>query len=82
MPEEKFRDIIFEVVLKSKICKRFDTSYEFWDIFRARKESRRKKLGYFEIENIINPCIITMAVNPKEYLEVLKDFKLNKKQKN
>ena len=47
LPEDKFRDIIFEVIVTSKIHKRFDTSHEFWDIFGARKESRRKKLGYY-----------------------------------
>ena len=57
--EDKFRDIIFEVIVKSKIYKRFDTSHKFWDIFGIRKESRRKKLGYYKIENISNPCILT-----------------------
>ena len=37
LPEDKFRDIIFEVIVTSKIYKRFDTSHEFWDIFGARK---------------------------------------------
>ena len=79
--EEKFRDIIFEVIVTSKIYKRFDTSHEFWDIFGARKTNRKKKLGYYEIKNIGNPCIITMAVNPKEYLEMLKNLILDKKHK-
>ena len=78
LPEEKFRDIIFKVVVKSKIYKRFDSSQKFWNFFGARKESRRKKLGYYKMENIDNPCITTLAVNPKEYLEVFRDFKLNK----
>ena len=82
LPEEKFWDIIFEVIVTSKIYKRFDTSHEFWDIFGARKESRRKKLGYYEIENIDNPCILTLTVNPKEYLEMLKNLILNKKRRN
>ena len=81
MPEEKFRDIIFEVLVNSKIYKRFDRSHKFWNLFGARKESRRKKLVYYEIENIDNPYIITLAVNPKECLEVFKDFRLNKKHK-
>ena len=62
LPEDKFRDIIFEVIVTSKIYKRFDTSHKFWDIFGARKENRRKKLGYYQIENISNPCILTLAV--------------------
>ena len=37
LPEDKFRDIIFEVIVTSKMYKRFDTSHEFWDIFGARK---------------------------------------------
>ena len=82
LPEEKFWDIIFEVIVTSKIYKRFDTSHEFWDILGARKESRRKKLGYYEIENIDNPCILTLTVNPKEYLEMLKNLILNKKHRN
>ena len=81
LPEEKFRNIIFEVVVKSKIYKRSDSSHEFWNLFEAGKESRRKKLGYYKIENISNQCIIILAVNPKEYLEVFKDFKINKKHK-
>ena len=80
-PEDKFRDIIFEVIVTSKIYKRFDTSHKFWEIFGARKESGRKKLGYYEIGNISNPCILTFAVNPKEYLEIFKDLPLNKNKK-
>ena len=30
----------------------------------------RKKLGYYDMENIINTYILTLAVNPKEYLEM------------
>ena len=71
--EEKFRDTIFEATIASKIYKRFDTSHEFWDIFGSRKESRRKKLGYYKIENIHNPSVVSLAVNPKEYLTMLKN---------
>ena len=31
--EEKLRDIIFQVIIATKIYKRFDTSHKFWDIF-------------------------------------------------
>ena len=42
LPEDNFRDVIFEVIIATKIYKRFDTSHEFWDIFGSRKESRKK----------------------------------------
>ena len=77
--ENKFRDTIFEVITASKIYERFDSSYKFWNIFGARKERKRKKLRYYEIENIDNPCVLTLVVNPKEYLELLKDRYLDKK---
>ena len=71
-----------EVIIASKLYKRFDTSHEFWDILGSRKENRRKKLGYYKIENNDNPCVVTLAVNPKEYLEILKNLALNKTQRN
>ena len=40
VPEPKFRDIIFEIIVATKIYKRFDSSHEFWDTFNARKLSR------------------------------------------
>ena len=42
-PEAKFKDVIFEVIVSTKIYKRFDSSHEFWDNFEARKTSRKKK---------------------------------------
>ena len=42
---------------------------------------QKRRLGYYEIENISNPCILTLAVNPKEYLETLKHLTINKKHK-
>ena len=53
----------------------------FWDILGARKEQKRKQLGYYEIEYIDNPCILAMAINPKEYLELFEDKGINKKNK-
>ena len=38
-------------------------------------------MGLFEIENINNQNICTIAINPKEYFEKLKDRKINKKHK-
>ena len=42
VPEPKFRDIIFEIIVATKIYKRFNSSHEFWDNFEARKISRKK----------------------------------------
>ena len=42
IPEDKFRDIIFEVIIESEIYKRFDSSHDFWDIFNARKKDKKK----------------------------------------
>ena len=38
-------------------------------------------LGFYEVENINDPCYVTLAVNPKEYLEYFKSDKVNKKHK-
>ena len=78
-PESRFREIIFEVITTSKIYKRFDSSHEIWDNFLAQNEHKRKKLGYFEIEHIDNPCILAIAANPKEYFEIFEDKGINKK---
>ena len=41
----------------------------------------KKKLGLYEVENIDNPCYVTLAVNPKEYFEFFSDNIVNKKHK-
>ena len=79
--KSKYRDIIFEGIIGSEIYKRFDRSHLFWDILGARKEQKRKKLGYYETELLDNPCILTMVVNPKDYLELFEDKGVNKKHK-
>ena len=45
IPETRVRDVIFEVIVSTKIYNRFDTSQSFWDNFDARKPKRQKKLG-------------------------------------
>ena len=56
----------------------FDTSHEFWENCSARNKSLKKKLGYFSIKNIDDPCIMTVAVNSKEYFETFKSENVNK----
>ena len=79
--EQKYREIIFEVIIASKIYDRFGSFHEYWEQFNSRKENLHKCLGYFEIENIDNLCILTVACNPKEYFELFENNKVNKKHK-
>ena len=81
MKDKKFRDKIFEEIVASNICNRFDSSNIYWERFGARKENLCKYLGYFEIEHIDNPCFVTVAVNPKEYYKAFEDNSCNKKYK-
>ena len=76
--DTQFRDVIFQVIVENDIYERFDTSHEYWEKFNARKPELKKRLGYFEIENVDNPC---QVVNPKEYYEHFGNFSCNKKRK-
>ena len=79
--ENKARKIIFEVMLKSKVFHRLDLSAEFYEQFDCRNESLKKRVGFFEIESIDKPNVITIALNPKEYYERFIDHSGNKKHK-
>ena len=72
---------MFEVFINSDILCRFDTSHKFWEKYSVRNEFLRKKLRYFLIENIDNPWIVTVVVNPKEYFEEFESQVVNKKHK-
>ena len=39
----------------------------------------KNKQGYYEIENIDDPCYVALAVYPKEYFEIFKKGKCIKK---
>ena len=58
-------------MLKSKIFDRLDLLAEFQEHFNCQNENLRKRVGYFEIENIDKPNLRTAALNPKEYYERL-----------
>ena len=79
--EDEARNIIFEVMLKSKVFDRLDLSAEYYDKFKCRNENFKKRVGFFEVENIDMPNIITIALNPKEYYESFADTADNKKHK-
>ena len=48
---------------------RFDTSHKFWKKYGVKNEHLKKKFDYFSIENIDDPYVVTVAVNPKEYFQ-------------
>ena len=81
LPESKARKVIFECMIKSKILNRLDLSNEFWKQFNVYNVETKKQMGLFEIENIDNPNVCTIAVNPKEYFEKFKNKDINKKHK-
>ena len=68
-------------MIKSKIFDRLDLSDDFWDQFGVQNKKLKKQVGLFEIENINEPNIITIALNPKEYYEKFNDRTNNKKRK-
>ena len=81
IPESEARNIIFECVKKSKILNRLDLPNDFWKKHDVYDYSTKKQMGLFEIENIDNQNICTIAINPKEYFEKFKNRKINKKHK-
>ena len=60
--EDKARDIIFEVIIESKIFDRLDLSAELWVQFNSRNKDLKKQVGLFEIKNIDKPNIITITL--------------------
>ena len=81
VPESEAKKIIFKCLKKSKILNRLDLSDKFWKQFEIYKAGTKKVMGLYEIENVNNQNIGTIAVNPKEYFEKFKDRKINKKHK-
>ena len=53
----------------------------FYEQFDCRNENLKKRVGFFEIESIDKPNVITIALNPKEYYKRFIDHSDNKKQK-
>ena len=80
-PESKVRDILFEIFSSTEIRERFDKSDKFWEQFGVHKPENQKVLGLYEVESINDPCLVTLATNPKEYLEYFKSESINKKHK-
>ena len=78
VPNKKFRDVLFEVIINNKILNGFYISREFWHRFNVRNKDLRKKLSYFATENIDDPCIEAVVVNPTEYFEQFESGNVNK----
>ena len=54
---------------------------KFYDKFESCVKKKKKQVGLYEVESIDNPNIVTVAVNPKEYFEVFRNKKINRKHK-
>ena len=80
-PESRVRDILFEIFSSTEIRKRFDKSDKFWEQFSVYIPEDQKVLGLYEVESINDPCLVTLATNPKEYLEYFQSEAINKKHK-
>ena len=52
-----------------------------WERFNLQNKTLKKKAGLYEIENIDNVNILTLAINPKEYFEKYRNYSLNKNHK-
>ena len=73
--------MLFEIFKHSKIGPRLDVSDDFWQQFNMQNKGTRKVMGLYEVENLDNANLCTIAINPKEYFEKFKDRKINKKHK-
>ena len=78
--KDQARDIIFEVMIESKIFDRLDLSAELWEQFNSWNKDLKKQVRLFEIGDIDKPNI-TIALNPKEYYKRFYDHSDNKKHK-
>ena len=79
--EKESRNLIFKILLQSKLKKRLDTSDKFYDYIGCGNTNLQKQVGLYAVESIDNPNIINVAVNPKEYFEYFREKNLNKKHK-
>ena len=77
--ESKYRSLIFEILKQPKMIERFDLSDEFWKQFKICNTDTKKQMGLYKTENIANANNCTIAVNPEEYFEKLKNRSVIKK---
>ena len=79
--ESDSRNIIFKVMITSKVFDELNLFADFWKQFDVQNKKLKKQVGLFEIGDIDTPNVVTIAVNPKEYYERYKDHSDNKKHK-
>ena len=79
--EKKSCGQIFEIMLQFKIIRRLDRSDKFCHLFNAPDITLKNYIRLYKVESINNPNIITIAVDPKEYFELFRNKKFNKKHK-
>ena len=65
---------IFDVLIKSKILERLDLSDNFLERFCVQNKSIKKQVGLFEIENINNANVLTIAINRRRVLQKIQRF--------
>ena len=75
--ETRARELIFDIALDSKLRERLDF-YE--DLYAKLYKTKTSKIqvGLYEIEEIDNPTVITVALHPKEHLEKCKNKDVHK----
>ena len=81
IPKSDFRNVLFKIFNYSKITPRLGISDNFWQQFNMQNKGMRKVIGLYEVENLDNANLCTIAINLKEYFRKFKDRKINKKHK-
>ena len=69
--EEKARNIIFEVMLKSKVFDRLDLSAQFYEQFDCRNENLRKRVGFLKLKVLIRRTYFLLHEIQKNTMNVL-----------
>ena len=64
----------FDVLIKSKILERLDLSDNFLERFCVQNKSIKKQVGLYEIENINNANVLTIAINRRRGLQKIQRF--------
>ena len=79
--EECARDILFDIALCFKLRKPLHFLDMLYAKFGMRDEILKKQVALYEVEAIDKPNAITIAVNPKEYLEKSRNKEVIKRHK-